>query len=214
MRRAVAISFGFVLSVVANTFFVPPIHSFCLCSPQFGPSGPNDAYCNITWSFVDSIAGCPAGDSLIFTRPANRSLPARLRIVVTYLDNDCNPKAGVPPESIYVTFASRTGNLKVNDVGTKVYADDSTDTYGRTRITVSSFSGSGSALIGIHVSGASPPGRLVRVRTTDADADGRATSADVPHPISTTTATSTVSTTRSPAATTTTGIATRCTARS
>ena len=41
-----------------------------------------------------------SGDSVTFTHSALHPHPSRLRITVTYQDIDCNPKQGVPPESI------------------------------------------------------------------------------------------------------------------
>ena len=61
----------------------------------------------------DSLTACPAGDSVYYRRPA------RLRISVFYSDIDCNPRVGVPPESIWAQVFSYTGNLTVNDEGAK-----------------------------------------------------------------------------------------------
>ena len=52
---------------------------------------------NVTWIPRDSLTACPAGDSVLAGHPS------RLRINVWYNDNDCNPKPGIPPDSIYVT---------------------------------------------------------------------------------------------------------------
>ena len=47
------------------------------------PSGPFDLS-NVTWTFADSLATCPAGDSLVFTHSALHKHPSRLRILVGY----------------------------------------------------------------------------------------------------------------------------------
>jgi hypothetical protein len=109
----------------------------------------------------------------VFSHSALHPHPARLRIVVGYFDADCNPRVDVPPESIWVTFSGFTSTLKVNDLAAQTYADDSTDAGGAARITVSSFSGSGSVKVKLFVSGVSQGTKTVRVRTVDTNADGR-----------------------------------------
>jgi hypothetical protein len=129
--------------------------------------------------FPDSLASCPAGDSIVFTHSALHPHPARLRIVVGYFDADCDPRVDVPPESIWVTFTGFTGTLEANDLAAKTYADDSTDAGGAARITVPSFSGSGNATVKLFVSGVSQGTKTVRVRTVDTNADGRFDEDDV-----------------------------------
>jgi len=126
---------------------------------------------NVSWSFHDSLTACPAGDSVYDGHPA------RLRVSVVYEDGNCNPRAAVPPESIWVTTQplSGFGNLVVNDQGPNIYADDSTDAGGFTRVTIPSFSGCGKLRIRLYVSGAYAGYRDLMAPTTDPDADGRTT---------------------------------------
>ena len=63
------------------------------------PSGPFDLT-NVTWQFADSLATCPAGDSLAFAHSALHPHSSRLRVIVGYFDEDCNPRVGVRPESL------------------------------------------------------------------------------------------------------------------
>ncbi len=143
------------------------------CPEGFGPLDPEP---NVTWTFKDSIAACPAGDSLVFT--TNPHKPSQLRIVITYLDSNCDPKVVVPPESIYVTTTTHSGNAKVNDQP-KIFADDSTNASGQARVTVRSISGAGKLKIRIIVSGALQAGYSTpAVRSTDSNANGRVTSTD------------------------------------
>src|SRR5690348_9102969 len=97
---------------------------------------------NVIWGFADSVAACPAGDSLVGLSGAQR--PSKLRVVVFYSDAQGSPRVGVPAESIWVTIGPNTGTLVVNDAAARIYADSPTDSLGRARITLSSFSGSGS----------------------------------------------------------------------
>ncbi len=140
---------------------------------QFGPI----PLPNVVWGLKDSVSACPGGDTLVF---AGGSIhPARLRIGVHYEDALCNVRAGVPPESIWVTYTTASGNLAVNDAGVKVFADDSTDAGGNARITIPSFSGAGRLQVRLYVSGVSQGTNLASVRTTDTDADGRTSAADL-----------------------------------
>jgi hypothetical protein len=141
-----------------------------------GSSSELDPIPNVTWTFRDSVAGCPGGDTLVFSPDPHH--PSRLRIVISYVDDDCNPRAGVPPESIYVVVSTYTGNAKANDQP-KVYADDSTNASGQARVTVQSLSGDGKVKIRIFVSGVEAGGYSTpTVRTVDTNADGVVTSAD------------------------------------
>src|SRR5207302_1305718 len=100
---------------------------------------------NVQWAIKDSVAGCPAGDSLVGLSfpPSVGPRPSQLRILVYYSEGfDC-PKVGVPPESIWVTVSTQSGTATVNDAGAKIFADDSTDAGGFARITVRSLSGCG-----------------------------------------------------------------------
>ncbi len=147
-----------LLSIAARS------HADCGMSPLGGVQEGN-----VVWGLKDSLSACPAGDSVLAGHPC------RLRIALYYFDSNCNPKVGVPPESIWVTIQSTTGNLKVNDEGAKVFADDSTDGAGLARITVPSFSGFGSVTVRLTVSGAGQGNKTASVRTADFDASGRVT---------------------------------------
>jgi hypothetical protein len=132
---------------------------------------------NVVWGLKDSVVSCPAGDSLLGVSPPR---PSRLRIGVFYYDLDQCPKVGVPPESIWVTTAILTGNLRVNDAAQKSYAEDSTDVTGYARITLPSFSGCGRVAVTLRVSGAFQGTKYATVRTPDPDSDGRVESDDAP----------------------------------
>ena len=99
-----------------------------LCCAE-GPLGPSSQNCNVIMIADDQITGCPGGDSVNVFTPGH---PKWLRIRIHYEDNDCNFKVGVPPESIWVTHKITQGNLKLNDKGAKVFADDYTDVFGDT----------------------------------------------------------------------------------
>jgi hypothetical protein len=132
------------------------------------PLGPQN--CNVIWVADDQVAGCPGGDSLnVFTS----GHPSALRIRIHYEDNDCNFRVGVPPESIWVTYTTLAGNLQLNDKGTKVFADDSTDADGDTWITLRSFSGCGTIRCSLFVSGKFSGHKDRQVRTTDQNGNGR-----------------------------------------
>src|SRR5262249_28140877 len=133
----------------------------------------------VTWSLIDRISACPAGDSTGVS-----GHPSRLRINAWYLDGNVDPKIGLPPDSIYVTVANDSGTAKANDLATYTFADDSTrDTEsefgGYSRIQIPSFSGNGKVLVTLYVSGVSQGSKHVYVRTTDTNADGQTTSSDV-----------------------------------
>ena len=119
---------------------------------------------NVLFSFVDSLATCPAGDSVVAGHPA------RPRIFVTYTDGSHFPKEGVPPDSIWVVLTPGTGDIRFNDLAAKTFADD-TVRDGHTRITVPSISGCGTAVFVLHVSNVSEPTTTFTVRSVDADAD-------------------------------------------
>ena len=124
------------------------------------------------WSAHDSLATCPGGDSIVVSDPLHAH-PSRLRVSVEYFDDTCNPRPGVPPDSIWVTYTTLSGNLVVNDQGTKVYADDPTDDCGFARITIPSFSGCGTVNITLYVSGVSKGSKFIIVRTADTNGNGR-----------------------------------------
>ncbi len=148
--------------------------SFCLPGDApLGGVGPN-----VYWRMVDSVAACPAGDSLAIGDTQNHH-PSKLRIEVWYDDVNCNPKFGVPPESLTVTWSTASGNASINDEGAQVYADDSTDACGHTRFTIPSLSGCGSISLTLHVSGRSEGSKVAVIRTVDVGASGRVDNSDL-----------------------------------
>ena len=141
------------------------------CNHGFGPG---DEYPNVGWAVKDSITACPAGDSVITIGsafPLNH--PSRLRVLVNYFDSNCNPRVGVPPESLKITWTALAGgNARINDkssLGT--YADDATDGNGQARFTFPSLSGCGKLRLSLNVSGSPEGTRDVLVRTVDPDID-------------------------------------------
>src|SRR5437867_833674 len=94
------------------------IGSFAPLRSQGG--GPLTPVGGVTWFITDFISACPAGDTVVAGHPS------RLRILIYYADAYGNKKLGVPPESIYVTIAVDSGNVRANDLATNTYADDST----------------------------------------------------------------------------------------
>src|SRR5262249_15030846 len=118
------------------------------CSASPGASGQD---CNVIWQLSDSVAACPAGDTLIFTHPSQHPHPSRLRIWVHYEANFCNTRVGVPPESLSITWLNTTGNVRLNDKSTTVFADDSTNSSGETRFTIPSLSGCGNLRVWLKV---------------------------------------------------------------
>ena len=138
-----------------------------------GPSGSTDANPNVGWSFKDSVSACPAGASVVAGHPA------RLRMLVFYQDSNCNPRVGVPPESLVITWGTLSGNAVINDASSLgIYADDSTDANGQARFTFGSLSGCGTLQLALNVSGADIGTRDVKIRTVDSTGDGRDDSAD------------------------------------
>ena len=129
----------------------------------------------VTWGIPDSLATCPAGDTVL---AATGLHPSRLRVTVRYLNNSFQPRVGVPPESIWVVKAGSTGNVTINDQAASIWADDSTNATGNTRITVPSLSGCGTLTLRLFISGVDLGTKTVTVRSVDTDADGRVTTAD------------------------------------
>ena len=154
-----------------------PVRGDCpFCIDGFAGSGGVGP--NVRWTSGDSLSACPAGDSLAVGDPLHVH-PSRLRIGIEYFDSSCNPRPGVPPDSIWVTWATSTGNVVVNDKAAQVFADDSTDGCGFARITIPSLSGCGVLSVYLYVSGVLQGSRAVTVRTTDTDANGRTEGFDV-----------------------------------
>ena len=90
-----------------------------------------------------------------------------------YLIDEETGKAGVPPDSIWVTYGTASGNARVNDEGAKIFAEAPTDVNGETRIIVPTLSGSGNITLNLYVSGTYEGTKTAHVRTTDPDASGR-----------------------------------------
>jgi Tol biopolymer transport system component len=166
----------FSLLLIAAAWLVSVACDFC----DPGQSPLSGVGPNVYWYFVDSIAACPAGDSLLIN-DVNHHHPRELRIEAWYDDINCNPKAGVPPESLWVTWSTATGNAVINDqgtAGTKIYADDTTDVCGHTRFTIPSLSGCGKIAVTFRVSGKNIGTKNVVVRSVDENASGRVTMDD------------------------------------
>jgi hypothetical protein len=161
--------------------YAPPLVLVALLSISFtsfaradcgglGPMGSSPVP-NVLWSLKDSVTACPAGDSVLAGHPS------RLRIKVYYADDACNAKVGVPPESIWVTTTVPSGNLIPNDQP-KIFADDSTDALGITRVTIVSLSGCGTLRVKLYVTGVYQGYLDAKVRSTDTNGDGRTNSSD------------------------------------
>jgi hypothetical protein len=133
----------------------------------------------VRWTSGDSLAACPAGDTVAVADPLHLH-PSRLRIGVEYFDSGCNSRPGVPPDSIWVTWATGSGNVVVHDKSTQVFADDSTDGCGFARLTLPSLSGCGVLSVYLYVSGVFQGSRTITVRTTDSNVDGRTNGFDTP----------------------------------
>src|SRR5262245_15070911 len=105
------LSAGRVVLILALSIVFPGPRSassdcpFCTGGSILGGQGPN-----VRWSAADSIAACPAGDTLVFNHPAAHPHPSRLRIGVEYFDANCIPRVHVPPESIWATCFPASGN--------------------------------------------------------------------------------------------------------
>jgi hypothetical protein len=105
-----------VVSILTQPVLTRLAQANCICDPFSGPEF-HDPHCNVVWSFADNLAACPAGDSLLFSPPR----PAQLRVSVHYEDFNCNNKVGVPPDSIYLTYATVSGNPRINDKRTQIF---------------------------------------------------------------------------------------------
>ena len=127
----------------------------------------------------DSVSACPAGDSIVANVYQALPHPSRLRLEVYYNDASCHPKPGVPPDSIWVTWTTASGNARINDQGQVTYADDTTNSCGFARITFPSVSGTGTIALTVYVSGRSLGTKNVVVRTTDPSANGVVGSEDL-----------------------------------
>jgi len=136
---------------------------------------------NVTVDIADSIAACPGGDSLGVV-----GHPSRLRIRIVYRDGSGQLRTGVPPESLWATVELTSQTLRVNDQGMTpaklIFADDSTRA-GEARITVPSFSGSGTAHVfvfaGRAVGATGLANKTITVRTADTDTNGIVNSDDL-----------------------------------
>ncbi len=133
------------------------------CPDGFGPP----TVPNVTWTIPDQVTGCPAGDTT--SVPGH---PSVIRVLVTYQDAACNPRVGVPPESLVIVWQTLSGNARINDKSSNgTFADDSTDYNGQTRFTFRSLSGNGKLRLLLSVSGDGQGSRNVQIRTTDPDID-------------------------------------------
>ena len=131
----------------------------------------------IGWSVDDSVAACPAGDSVAAAHPSR----ARVRVTLQHdVGGNLEPWAGVPPESIWAQPGAAGGNAGVNDQSTRVYADDSTDAAGVTRITLVSLSGCGTVSVTLTVFGEALATFPIVVRSADSNGDGRVDGSDTP----------------------------------
>jgi Tol biopolymer transport system component len=93
-------------------------------------------------------------------------------VLITYNDSNCDPRPGVPPESLVITWSTLTpGNARINDKAYGTFADDSTDANGQARFTFPSLSGCGKVRLTLIVSGVEQGTMDVQLRTTDADID-------------------------------------------
>ena len=132
---------------------------------------------HVVWSFSDSVTACPAGDSVLAGHPS------RLRIAATVTRESGGPVlpvAGLPPESLWVSWSPASGNARVNDQPGRAFADDSTNTGGATRITLPSLSGCGTLALTVWLDGVSFGSSTVEIRSLDSDGDGALTGADTP----------------------------------
>jgi hypothetical protein len=167
-RSSVALAAIITGTIGATLALAPQARSICPNNPILQ---------NVSWLVANKLSACPAGDSVA------AGTQSRIRVQLTYNDVNCDPKAGVPPESIYVTFQTISGNVKVNDEAGGTNAADSTDAYGFTRIFAPSVSGGGKLRVHLFVSGADEGFVDVSVHTVDtlqtpAASEGRVTSDD------------------------------------
>lgn len=142
---------------------------FCIDEGSSFGSGPNTY-----WLAEDNVWVCPAGDSV------KAGVPSRLRVEIWYADASCQPKQGVPPDSIWLTYETTSGNVVVQDKAAKVFADDSTDVCGHARVTFPSLSGCGTLRLSLHVAGIFQGTKDVSIRSLDLDGDGRLATVDYP----------------------------------
>jgi len=132
---------------------------------------PPPGFPNVVWSIPDNVTACPAGDSVLAGHPS------KVRVAINYYGhtnvNDPPPRAGVPPESVFVSISTFSGNVFANDVrfvsniGYLVMADDSTDALGFCRVTLPSLSGCGVLHLTLYVSNTVVGTKSVTVRSVD-----------------------------------------------
>jgi len=87
----------------------PPSTACDFSFPEFGgdgPSGPESAGPHFLWTLKDSLAACPAGDSLTIGGHAGHPHPARLRMEVWYNNSNCTAN---PDYRLEVGRLQRTG---------------------------------------------------------------------------------------------------------
>jgi hypothetical protein len=151
-RSSVALAAIITGTIGATLALAPQARSICPNNPILQ---------NVSWLVANKLSACPAGDSVA------AGIQSRIRVQLTYNDANCNPKVGVPPESIYVTFQTISGNAKVNDEAGGTNAVDNTDASGFTRILAPSVSGGGKLRVRLFVSGADEGFVDVSVHTVD-----------------------------------------------
>ena len=84
--RALAVLFGFVWVLL------PPHDARAQCDFCTESLGPSVSSTNTFWSLRDSVAACPAGDTVDTGGHVGHPHPSRLRIEVWYADASCLPK--------------------------------------------------------------------------------------------------------------------------
>jgi len=163
-------------SAAART--LPALVALGMAWLPIGPSAARPAQAAaVTWSFPDSIAACPAGDSVVTGRPAR----LRVEIAYTWLPGGIpTPRAGAPPDSIWVEWPAGGPDATANDQPQRAFADDSTDALGRARVTIPSLSGCGTFPFTVWVSGEQVGAGSALVRSVDANGDGAVDAADAP----------------------------------
>lgn len=138
------------------------------------------AHANVQWAVADSVAVCPAGDSVAAGHPA------RLRVALRYSGGlPLEPRVGVPPDSLLLILEPLPGpgavvvhDLAIAGGASRLFADDSTNAAGEARFTVASLSGSGRLALTVMIAGETVAGDTATVRGVDADGDGRVSGAD------------------------------------
>lgn len=155
----------------------------CFGSPGVATSGTESYQHNVNIDAPLWVIACPAGDTVASVSFVPGRQP-KLRVTVTYKDFGGNPKTGVPPDSIWLTLDTFSGNVIANDERaasdgyvSRIFADSSTNE-GVTTITVPSLSGKGYLNGRVYIHDALVGVTFSDVRTVDTNADGSVTAAD------------------------------------